>query len=282
MSVPVINVFGNSTILFVIELIFTQQDYRTINFLSEDRFSNDFPYEIIQIASDSLIRPISHFTFGETNILRSFYEEPILNVLFLNHLDNTTNVDLVKRNILPDDVTLLLPGPNVGETEERFWGMWMNLSAKVISLTQNLTIFLNEAFESEFNSKVDLSCYDVESTRNFIRRMFSMEYFPRQHKEFTLFFQFFPPKSSVGTVGKRKDFVLIGPDGSIAEAIIKALKVKPIFSSDFALSYPDYESWREESVISPRLIYQNYYPEVMTKNIMETFNKRQVLLKDHP
>ncbi len=262
----VVNLLGNLTLFSVMEILFVQQDYRTINFLTEGDRHN----EMMQIASKSLI-PISHFVIGELNPGRSRSEAPILNVVVPDHLKNGTIADLVRGNIFPDDVTLILPSQSYNENEDIQIKMWMNLSTKVLLLTTNLTLFYN-TFEHVPSSKINLFPFDPISSRNSIENVFSTEYFSRQQRNFTVFFQFFPPRSSVGTFGQ--DFILIGPDGSLASIIVKWLKVKPVFCSDLALSYPDYENWGDNPVISSRMHYQYYYPKVMTKNILKVFNRR--------
>lgn len=261
----VVNLVGNLTMFSVIEIIFVQQDYRTINFFSEEHH-NELSNKMMQIASNSF-RPINHFVLGKINTNRIKCEEPILNVVVLNYMNNETNISLVKDNIFPDDVTIILPSQNYVENAER----WMNLSTKVVMLTKNLSMFFN-TFEGANMSKISLSPFDPDLTRHLMQKIFSVEYYLRQKSSLSIFFQFFPPKSSIGQ--SAQDFILIGPDGSIAETLAKWLRVKPIFCSDIALTYPAYEKWMDDPVIAPRMHYQFFYTKVLTKNIVKIFNKR--------
>lgn len=261
----VVNLIGNLTFFSVIEIMFVQQDYRTINFLTEKRH-NELSDKMMQIASNSY-KPISHFVLGKINTERIKCEEPILNVVDLQYLNNETNINLVRNHIFPDDVTIILSSQNYAENVEK----WMNLSTKVMILTINLTIFFN-TFEGKHTSKINLSPFDPVLTQNFMKKMSSAEYLLRQKSSLSIFFQFFPPKSSIGQSGK--DFIWTGPDGSLAETLWKWLKVKPIFCTDIAFTYPTYEKWLDDPVIAPRMHYQFFYPKVLTKNIVKIFNRR--------
>lgn len=265
-----VNFFENLTIVSAIQTIFVQQDYRAINFFSEDRH-DELSNKMMQIASDSFI-PISHYVFAGTKVKRMKREEPILNVVLINSLNNNeTNLSLLRDNIFADDVTIVLPSQIFDENEEFTVKMWMTLSTKVLILTRKLSIFFT-TFDGGHTSEISLTPFDPISTRNLIESHFSTAYSMRQQRNVSIFFQYDPPRSSVSAIGH--DLVLIGPDGSIAEVLAKSLKMKPIFSSDIALIYPTYEEWRDDPVVAPRMHYLFFYTKVLTKNIVKIFNKR--------
>lgn len=271
----VVNFIGNLTIFSVVQLIFVQQDnHRTINFICEDEdYHRDLSNRLMQIASNSL-KPTRHFILGSVNTSRGSNtnnQERMLNVVILNDLNNETNICQVRHHILPEDTTIILPRQVYDESKVRNIESWMSLSTKVVVLTQNLSIYFN-LFENKQYSKMDL--YDPESTRNAIGKIFSVEYtmeFLRE-QNFSIFFQFVPPRSSVSALGNH--FTIVGPDGSLAEALAKSLQVKPIISTDIALIYANYEEWLDDPGVAPRVHYQLYYKKVLTKNVVTIFNKR--------
>lgn len=266
-----VNLFGNLSVFSVLEMIFVQQDYRTINFLSDEQHGEDSMDKMTQIASN-FFKPISLSVLGDqTNArLRIGREQPILNVVVLKHLNNETNISRLRENILADDVTVVL-SVRYDEYENFDVKRWMNLSMKVIILTRNLAIFFN-SFESEHTAIINLSPFDPAATRNEIQKFFSEEFVVSRSSNVSIFFQFLPPRANVGQEGK--NLILNGPDGTLAEILATWLKVEPIFCSDIALTYPAYEKWLDDPVIGPRLHFQFYYTKVMTKNFVKIFNKR--------
>lgn len=252
----------------IIEILFVQQDYRTINFLTESR-DNEILNGLMRIASDSL-KPISNFVVGKRNTKRYFQEEPILNVVVPNNSSNRQTINDARKNIFPDDVTLILM---LQDTHFENIELWMNLSVKIILLTDNLTIYSN-TYRNEFVAEIISLPFDPVPAQSLIATILSKEFYLRQsqqNRKFEILFQHLPPRSIAVTL---TPMVIAGPDGSLAHTLVKWLKLKPTFCCDLAWSYPEYTTWKDDSYVIPRMYLHKAYPKYLTKNLLTIFDKK--------
>ncbi|KAJ6630889.1 hypothetical protein Bhyg_16545 [Pseudolycoriella hygida] len=240
-------------------IIFVQQDYRLINFWSGGE-ENELTNNMIKIASDSL-QPFSHFVFGHRNNRRRNYEGPVLNVLNLDYVKNDVDVSFVQENVLPDDVTIILPGRNYDENGDVILQRWIDSTTLV--LTRNLTISKN-------TFKLNLFSFDANSTGNVIRKLLSAEHFLSEKSNITMFFQYTPPRTTVSPNGT--NFTFIGPDGTLGEILAKSFKLTPILCTDIGLTYPEYKEWLDDPTIASRIHFRLFYQKTLTKNGVKVFN----------
>lgn len=256
----------------IVQILFVQQDYRTINFLTES-YDKELSNRIMRIASDSL-KPISNFVIGKTNTGRKKLEEPILNVVVPNNISNEHTVKSLRQNIFPDDVTLVISHQNVNDADmER----WLNLSIKVILLSENLTILFN-TFENAQNLKINLFPFDSDSTRNSIATAFSTkeQSIQFQGENFYILFQYVPPGCVYSLTGELSKYLVTGPDASLTETLLKRLNVNPKLSHNVQLPKKYYEDYRNKTNWLLKS-YEQYYPNVMTNVFIRYSNKTLVL-----
>lgn len=254
----------NLTILSsIVQILFVQQDYRAINFLTESH-ENELSRRILRIASDSL-KPISNFMIGEINAGRKTSEEPILNVVAPNNISNEQTIKALRKNIFPDDVTLIICRDNVDVADVE---QWMSLSIKVIILlVENLTILFN-TFGNAQSVEIDLFPLDIESMQNSIAAAFSIEEKSIQFgdKKFYILFHYVPPKTSFSEI-KGQGVVLNGPDGLLSEALMARFKVNAKFCSYGPTVQWDNKTNSLYAVKSVESIYSNVLTKIyVSKN----------------
>ncbi|KAJ6646287.1 hypothetical protein Bhyg_01498, partial [Pseudolycoriella hygida] len=242
-----------------LDIIFVQQDYRLINFWSGGE-ENELTNNMIKIACDSL-QPFSHFVFGHRNNRRRNYEGPVLNVLNLDCVKNDADVSFVQENVLPDDVTIILPGRNYDENLDVILQRWIGSTTLV--LTRNLTIHKN-------TFKLNLYSFDANSAGNVIRKLLSAEHFLSEKNNITVFFQQTPPRTCLTPYETK--FTFSGPDGSLAQILAKSLKLTPIICTDIAQTHPEYETWMDEPAIASRVHFRLFYKKSLIKHGVTVFN----------
>lgn len=251
-----LQLLGNLTIVSVFQLIFVQQNYRTVNFYSNGS-ENEVLNKIIRVASDSM-KPFKHMNIDRIRMKRSSYDEPILNVVSVSDLGELNQNCLYETTVIwstNDDL-------NYHMSE------WFYLSSKVIVLTNSHLYAVNNFVETNFN-KLSLSNSSFTLANQFLTKFFSIESI--KSSNLTIFMEFNAPKSELTQIDGRHNF--IGPDGIIAESLVKWLNIQPTFSSSVGVKHPNYQDWLN-GTLSLRLRYQYYHSAVLTKNVVTIFDHK--------
>lgn len=258
------DLLNNLTVVSVFQIIFLQQNYRIVNFYSNNSCSqSEILHEIIRIASDSMT-VFRHMNIDKINKKRESYEEPILNILAVSeindimrfnetHLSGTTVIWSISKNA---DVSYTML-------------QWHKLSSKVIVLTDSFLYTANNFLGTEIN-KINLLNFNLTLTNVFLKTFFSIESIIGSSVR--IFTEFNAPKSEFTRMGD--NYSMIGPDGIIAEALVEWLNITPIFSSSVGIKHPNYQEWLNSSILSLRLRYQYYHSMVLTKNVVTIFNDK--------
>lgn len=199
---------------------------------------------------------------GQIMKKRSSYEEPILNILAVSELEDFKDL---KKSYLSDTTVIWLNSENVNLNHTAI--QWCKLSAKVIVLTNSFLFTSNNFVETKFE-KISLMNFSSTLTNQLLKKFFSIESITNSNV--TIFTEFNPPKSELTRIGN--NYFMIGPDGIIAEALVKWLNITPTFSSSVGLKHPKYQEWLNSSVLSLRLRYQYYHSLVLTKNVVTIFD----------
>lgn len=254
---------GNVTVVYVFQAIFVQQNYRTVNFYSNNS-QNEIFHEIIRIASDSF-KPFKHMNIDELLTKRISYAEPILNIVVLGDIS-----DVYKRlheNCLYATTVIWLTSQNDGFNDtltESF-----KVSSKVIVLTNSNLYTLNNFVDTTFNH-ISLKKFSLSLTNQFLTDFFSIESI--KGSNLAIFTEFNAPNSELTQIDD--DYYIIGPDGIVAESLVERLNLKPTFSSSVGIKHPNYKNWLNGPILSRRLAYQHYHSAVLTKNVVKIFDHK--------
>lgn len=253
------------TIVSVFQLIFVQQNYRTVKFYSKNDSQSEIFNEIIRNASDSLL-PYEHMHIDTIRLERSSYAEPILNVLVVSDLTDAEK-RLNRSNLY--ETTVIWSESQYDDFNDT--SSWMKTSSRVIVLTYSNLYALNNLVETKFN-KIDLTNFSLTLTSQFLTKFFSISSI--KGSSLTIFTEFNAPKCDLTRIGN--NYHLMGPDGILAESFAKWLKVKPTFSSSVGLKHRNYQNWLNGSILSLRLRYQYYHPAISTKKTITIFDHKYV------
>lgn len=258
-----IQVLGNLTIVSVFQLIFVQQNYRTINFFSKG-LQNDVLDQVIRIASDSMM-PFEHLNIDKIWMKRTSYDSPILNIVDVNDLDDydcDDNEGPCENHLYGTTVLWSTSSDDLNKNLNQFFKQ----SSKVITITNSTLFAVNNFVETESN-EINLNNFSFSLTNQFLTKFFSIESI--KGSNLTIFMLFNAPKSELTHIDD--NYLMIGPDGIVAESLVKHLNFKPKFSSNVAVSSPNYQEWLHSSILSLRLRYQNYHPRILTNNVVTNF-----------
>lgn len=252
---------SNLTIVSVFQLIFVQQNYRTVNFYS-DRSQNEVLNKIIQMASDSM-KPFKHMNIDRVKMNRSSYDAPILNIVVVNDLRDVNKA--LNENCLHETTVIW----SILQNDTLNHSLRFHLSSKVIVLTSSKLYTVNNFVQTKFEN-LSLTNFSSALTSKFLSKFFSIESI--RGSSVTIFTEFNAPLSEFTRIGN--DLSFFGPDGIVAEALVESLNIKPTFSSSVTRKHPDYEAWLNSSILSPRLRYQYYHSAVLTTNVVTVFNHK--------
>lgn len=263
MKMDPIVLFSNSTILSILKLILTYQEYRIAYMYAID-LANDVSFKI----------PVKLMDLGKISgkseiFVRRWIEEPTLNVLVMNKSSDSQWIQ-VNRNLQPNDVTLIVfTALNSNENKTHFQS-WMKLSMKVLIIWGTSLIAVNQFNINQIDT-ISIYPYNERVTQRFVED-YLKESKNGKGSKLTFFMQHIPPHSSVGPIYGSDNYTFNGPDGVISDLLVKALNVSSVFVSDIARVYPFFVEWKKSPQKIARGIYYRYHKEATTSNFITKFN----------
>lgn len=269
MKMEPILLFSNSTILTILKLILSYQDYRIAYIYAID-LTTDVSSKIPEIVGNHMV-PVTVMDLGKISskpeiFVRKLTEEPTLNVLVMK---NSSNIQWkqVKNILQPNDVTIILfTAPNSNENEMKF-NSWLKLSIKVMIIRGRSLIAVN----INRIDNITIYAYDDIVTQRFVQDYLT-ENKDGSGSKMTVFMQHIPPHSSVSLIYGSDGYTFNGPDGIVSELLVKALNVSSVFVTDIALVYPSFVNWKKSPQKQARAHFRLYHKEAYTSNIITKFN----------
>lgn len=263
-----IDLLGELTILSILKLILTCQDYR-LAYIYDANLTNEFSSKILELVWNQMV-PVSLVDLEKKEIFfRRHIEEQTLNVFVINELSDIPDIE-DNKFLSPNDVTVILFITPIAYLDEAKFHSWMKISIKVMILSKTFLLAVNQFSAIEIE-KISIHPYDDIATQRFVQSYLA-ESKGARGSTMTIFMQHIPPHSSVGPVFGTDNYSFNGPDGVITDALCKALNVNPTFVSDVAIVYPFFWNWKKSPQKLSHLHYYLYHKEATTSNIISKFN----------
>lgn len=268
-------VFSNFTILSILNLVLTYQDYR-VAFIYATASTNDIASKIAELSWHHMV-PVYHFDLDKAKtFFRNKTGEPTLNVLVVNNSLEIHRITRVKEYLQPNDETIILFDSSNTNLDERKLQFWMKLSIKVLILTKTFLVSVNQLDVHEDVHQIDkisIHPYNRTATQKFVKDYLT-DWRDAKGEKMTIFVNHLPPKSLVGPMLRSDNYTFNGPDGVISDLLTKALNISSTYVSDMAIFFPEFKTWKKYPGIASRLHYYGYHKEATTTNLISKFNVR--------
>lgn len=264
--------FDNLTIFSVLRIIFVHRSYRVLHLypVSTTDLGNDFSTKISQLSNKQMI-PITVTSIDQIPTNRSECEEPVLNVVLVNNLSFTGELHQLNKHLRPNEMNIVLLTSYNTTVDQVNLKPVMELHKKFIIMSNRFIASIDQ-FHFDRIYSIPLQPFDMNSTKRFI---YNLSAGKMNGTTMNIFMQHLPPKSSVtANIGGE---IFAGPDGRLSELLMKFLNATPNYWSDIGLMYPKYKDWAKDPLVASRLYYRDYHSEVLTSNLISSFNRTWVL-----